>query len=67
MSNEWRSQLYEAAISCNLYRILQLLEEIPEAQVQLKEVLSKLALNYQFDLIGEFINPDDFESLMGSR
>ncbi|ERT08522.1 sensory box protein [Lyngbya aestuarii BL J] len=62
MSNEWRSQLYEAAISCNLYRILQLLEEIPVELVQLKQVLSKLALNYRFDAITQFINCDDSES-----
>ncbi|MGB3193059.1 MAG: CheR family methyltransferase [Limnoraphis sp.] len=62
MSNEWRSQLYEAALTCNLYRILQLLEEIPEEQVQLKQVLSKLALDDQFHGITQFINSDYSET-----
>lgn len=58
MSDEWRSQLYDAAIACDLQRVLQLLEEIPEERLQIKESLNQLANEYQYDAIAEFVNPD---------
>ncbi|MEB3283621.1 MAG: CheR family methyltransferase [Lyngbya sp.] len=61
MSDEWRSQLYDAAIACDLQRVLQLLEEIPEEKLPIKESLNQLADEYQFDAIAEFVRsyPDN--------
>ncbi|MEA5520574.1 CheR family methyltransferase [Limnoraphis robusta] len=59
MSNEWRSQVSNAAIACDLQKVLQLLEEIPEAQLSLKELLNRLADEYQFDAIAQLFNPEN--------
>lgn len=59
MSNEWRSQVSNAAIACDLQKVLQLLEEIPEAQLSLKELLNRLADEYQFDAIAQLFNADN--------
>jgi two-component system CheB/CheR fusion protein len=59
MSNEWRSQVSNAAIACDLQKVLQLLEEIPEAQLSLKELLNRLADEYQFDAIAQLFNAEN--------
>ncbi len=58
MSSEWIEQLHYAASSCNDALCLSLIDQIPEEQSQLIEVLSELVKTYQFDqLINLTISP----------
>ncbi|GEM_PF-6578150 len=49
MSEEWCKSLHAAALNCNQYSVLQLLEEIPENHQIFKHQLEDFAENYQFD------------------
>ncbi|MCJ8278631.1 MAG: ATP-binding protein [Rivularia sp. ALOHA_DT_140] len=51
MPEEWCREIYTAALSCNQNIVLQLIEEIPQQHNTLKNQLSHLANNFQFDTI----------------
>ncbi|XGV98712.1 MAG: CHASE2 domain-containing protein [Leptolyngbya sp. BL-A-14] len=51
MPLEWVQQLHQAAVKGSDRMILQLIEQIPEAQVLLAQALSHWVMNYQFDEI----------------
>ena len=51
MSDEWRSQLSEAAIEGDSNQVRKLIEEIPNQKSHLVKVFGKLARQFQFDEI----------------
>ena len=51
MPNLWISQIEQAAVALNQDLIIQLLQEIPPANVDLTKALQKLVNNFEFDRI----------------
>ena len=56
MSDEWRSQLYEAALEADSNRVMQLIQEIPNQESHLAKVLKKQTHQYEFDEIVELLS-----------
>ncbi|SKB12189.1 putative Histidine kinase [Planktothrix sp. PCC 11201] len=53
MSSEWIVQLYKAALEANPTRVLELIEEIPSAEIDLIQFLTKVVRKFQFEQIIE--------------
>jgi DNA polymerase III delta subunit len=56
MSQEWREQLSEAAIEGDSNRVTKLIQEIPNQKSHLVKVIEKLASQFQFDEIAQFLS-----------
>jgi signal transduction histidine kinase/DNA-binding response OmpR family regulator len=56
MSDEWRSQLSEAAIEGDSNRVMRLIQEIPDKESVTIRMLEKLARQFEFDEIAELLN-----------
>ena len=56
MSDEWRSQLYEAALEADSNRVMQLIQEIPNQESHLAKVLKKQTHQYEFDEMVELLS-----------
>jgi signal transduction histidine kinase/CheY-like chemotaxis protein len=56
MSDEWRSQLYEAAQEGDSNRVTKLIQEIPNQESHLVKVLEKHTRQYKFDEIVELLS-----------
>jgi signal transduction histidine kinase/DNA-binding response OmpR family regulator len=56
MSDEWRSQLSEAAIEGDSNRVMGLIQEIPDKESVTRKMLEKLARQFEFDEIVELLN-----------
>ncbi|MCW5312806.1 PAS domain S-box protein [Nostoc sp. KVJ3] len=54
MSPEWVNQVYTAAAQCSDDLILQLIEQIPLENVELRNFIKNLAHDFQFEKIMEF-------------
>ena len=56
MSDEWRSQLSEAAIEGDSNRVMALIQEIPEKESTVIKTLETFARQFEFDEIVELLN-----------
>ncbi len=56
ISDEWRSQLSEAAIEGDTNRVMGLIQKIPEKESVTIKILEKLAHQFEFDEIVELLN-----------
>jgi hypothetical protein len=57
MSEEWITQLHEAALEANTNLILQLVGEIPETENRLAQALAKLARQFEFEQLVDLAEP----------
>jgi len=57
MTQEWISQLYEAALEANTNLVLQLAGEIPQTETPLINSLKKLAIQFKFEQILDLVEP----------
>ncbi|MEG4806970.1 MASE1 domain-containing protein [Microcoleus sp. F8-D3] len=57
MTQEWMSQLYEAALEANTNLVLQLIGEIPKTETRLIKSLTKLASQFKFEQILDLVEP----------
>ncbi|MTJ51463.1 response regulator [Anabaena sp. UHCC 0253] len=57
MSQQWITQLYEAALEANTNLVLQLVKELPETETRLLQALSKLARQFEFEQIIDLTEP----------
>jgi hypothetical protein len=55
MPNEWIEQLCEATFECSCSTILELVEQIPEANAALANALTDWANNFRIDLVTDLI------------
>jgi len=58
MSNDWRSQLSEAAIEGDSNRVMRLIQEIPDQESTTIKILEKLARQFEFDEIVAWLNEE---------
>ena len=56
MSNDWRSQLSEAAIEGDSNRVMRLIQKISNRESTAIKILEKLARQFEFDQIVELLN-----------
>ncbi len=56
MSDEWRSQLSEAAIEGDSNRVMALIQAIPEKESTVIKILENFARQFEFDEIVELLN-----------
>jgi signal transduction histidine kinase/CheY-like chemotaxis protein len=56
MSDQWRSQLSEAAIEGDSNRVMGLIQEIPDEESTAIKILEKFASQFMFDEIVELLN-----------
>ncbi len=56
MSDEWRSQLSEAAIEGDSNRVMGLIQEIPDKESTVIKILETFARQFEFDEIVELLN-----------
>jgi CheY-like chemotaxis protein len=61
MSDEWRSQLSEAALDGDSNRVTQLIKQIPNQESHLVKVLENLARQFQFDEIAELLSNENIK------
>lgn len=66
MPASWITELYQAALALDEELVLQLIEEIPENQESLAEVLKDLLKNFRLDLVLEYtqVIMDENSSIM---
>ena len=57
MTQEWMSQLYEAALEANTNLVLQIVGEIPKTETRLIKYLTKLANQFKFEQILDLVEP----------
>jgi signal transduction histidine kinase/CheY-like chemotaxis protein len=57
MSQEWITQLYEAALEANTNQVLQLIGKIPQTETILIRSLTKLARQFDFEPIVNLVEP----------
>ncbi|SKB12191.1 putative Histidine kinase [Planktothrix sp. PCC 11201] len=57
MSSAWITQLYEAALEANSTQVLKLIEEIPSAEIDLIQFLTKAVRKFQFEQIIDLAEP----------
>jgi ribonuclease HI len=56
MSEDWRSQLSEAAIEGDSNRVVALIQEIPDKESTDFKILEKFSRQFEFDEIVELLN-----------
>jgi hypothetical protein len=56
MSEEWRSQISEAALESDRNRVIQLIQEIPNQESDLVKILEKFTRQFEFDEMLEFLS-----------
>jgi CheY-like chemotaxis protein len=61
MSDEWRSQLSEAATEGDSNRVMALIQEIPDQESSAIKIIEKFARQFEFDEIVEFLNSNQKE------
>lgn len=59
MSPEWLAQMHQAALVGRDQQMLELIQEIPQNQAILSEVLQHLVENFEFDQIVELTQPQE--------
>ena len=57
MTQEWITQLYEAALEANTNLVLQVVGEIPKTETRLIKSLTKLASQFKFEQILDLVEP----------
>ncbi|MGA9382514.1 MAG: ATP-binding protein [Phormidium sp.] len=57
MSQSWITQLYEAALEANTNQVLQLVQQIPQTEINLIQSLTKLTRQFDFEPIVNLIEP----------
>ncbi|MEG4959349.1 MULTISPECIES: response regulator [unclassified Microcoleus] len=57
MTQEWITQLYEAALEANTNLVLQVVGEIPKTETRLIQSLTKLASQFKFEQILDLVEP----------
>ncbi|MEG3988865.1 ATP-binding protein [Microcoleus sp. S28C3] len=57
MTQEWITQLYEAALEANTNLVLQVVGEIPQTETRLIKSLTKLASQFKFEQILDLVEP----------
>ncbi|MGB7895571.1 MAG: MASE1 domain-containing protein [Microcoleus sp.] len=57
MTQEWITQLYEAALEANTNLVLQVVGEIPKTETRLIKSLTKLASQFKFEQIIDLVEP----------
>ncbi|MEG4959347.1 ATP-binding protein [Microcoleus sp. K4-B3] len=57
MTQEWITQLYEAALEANTNLVLQVVGEIPKTETRLIKSLTKLAREFKFEQILDLVEP----------
>ncbi|MFB2936090.1 response regulator, partial [Aerosakkonemataceae cyanobacterium BLCC-F154] len=57
MSQEWITQLYQAALEANSKQVLQLVAEIPQTETTLIQSLTKLSRQFEFQQILDLVEP----------
>ncbi len=57
MSQEWIKQLYNAALEANLNIVMELITEIPEAETDLIESLTKIVRQFEFEQLIDLTEP----------
>jgi hypothetical protein len=56
MSDEWRSELSEAAIEGDSNRVMALIQAIPDTESAVIKILETFARQFEFDEIVELLN-----------
>ncbi|WP_427158237.1 ATP-binding protein [Aliinostoc sp. HNIBRCY26] len=57
MPQTWIAQLYAAALEANTKLVLELIQEIPETTITLRESLTKLAKQFKFEELVDLVEP----------
>jgi signal transduction histidine kinase/CheY-like chemotaxis protein len=57
MSEDWINKLYTAALEADAHLVLQLVEEIPQTELNLIQSLTKLARQFEFEKLVDLAEP----------
>ncbi len=57
MSQDWISQLYQAALEADVQVLMQLITQIPDTQIFMIQSLTQLVRKFQFEQIVELVEP----------